>query len=213
MPRAEASPAGYGDRSKVAFRQSRAFAGAGAGGVRRPGLDGADVARRALAESAEEEAGADRRHRRSRLAPGSSAREAAAVKKLAKTLGIAHRTVVWRGHEAEDRPATGGAAARYGLLAQAAHKAGASHILTAHTLDDQAETVLIRMSRGSGLTGWRRWRRCPRFLVPPLVRGAVHRARSADRGGVIWARQRNKAVAWCWCARCSTSPKRASSPP
>ena len=79
--------------------------------------------------------------------------EAAAVARLARELNVAHRTVRWNGR----KPATGvqekARAARYRLLGEAAQKAGAAHILTAHTLDDQAETVLIRMSRGSGLTG------------------------------------------------------------
>lgn len=80
-------------------------------------------------------------------------REAAAVGRLARQLGLAHRTLRWTGK----KPTTGlqqaARMARYRLLAEAACEAKAMHILTAHTLDDQAETVLIRMSRGSGVTG------------------------------------------------------------
>jgi tRNA(Ile)-lysidine synthase len=80
-------------------------------------------------------------------------REAAAVKRLAQSLGIAHRTVRWSGRKPRTGLQQAARHARYALLAQAARRAGASHIVTAHTLDDQAETVLIRMSHGSGLTG------------------------------------------------------------
>ncbi len=84
-----------------------------------------------------------------------SAREARAAARLARKLGIAHRTLRWSGK----KPATGiqeaARNARYRLLAEAARKAGARHILTAHTLDDQAETLLFRMARGSGVSGLR----------------------------------------------------------
>jgi tRNA(Ile)-lysidine synthase len=82
-----------------------------------------------------------------------SRHEAAAVKRLARRLGVPHRTLRWRGRKPKTGLQEAARLARYGLLAQAATRAGYEHILTAHTLDDQAETVLLRLARGSGLTG------------------------------------------------------------
>ena len=82
-----------------------------------------------------------------------AAGEARDVKRLAKALDLPHRTVRWTG----DKPRTGvpaaARAARYRLLAEAARTCGATHIFTAHTRDDQAETLLMRLLRGSGIAG------------------------------------------------------------
>jgi len=80
-------------------------------------------------------------------------REAAMVKRFAENVGVEHRTVRWSGA----KPSTGiqeaARLARYRLLRTAARRANARCVLTAHTLDDQAETLLFRMARGSGLPG------------------------------------------------------------
>jgi tRNA(Ile)-lysidine synthase len=84
-----------------------------------------------------------------------SAREARAVKRLARTLEVEHRTLRWTGRKPQSAIQEAARAARYRLLGAAARAARARYVVTAHTLDDQAETVLFRLLRGSGVAGLR----------------------------------------------------------
>ncbi len=82
-----------------------------------------------------------------------SERIAADVARRAAELGFGARVLPWEGRKPVGGIQDAARDARYRLLTAYAHEVGASHLITAHTLDDQAETILFRLIRGSGLAG------------------------------------------------------------
>jgi tRNA(Ile)-lysidine synthase len=106
------------------------------------------------------------------LRPGSR-EEAETVADVCMLLGVPHAilTAAW-----DDKPATAiqerARDERYSLLAQWATERKLDAIATAHHLDDQAETLLMRLARGSGVRGLAGMRRVG--IVPgsdlPLLR-------------------------------------------
>jgi tRNA(Ile)-lysidine synthase len=86
------------------------------------------------------------------LRPASSA-EADGVMRDAALLGLPARRLAWTGPKPTAALQEKARAARYALLVETCRAVGADHLVTAHTRDDQAETVLFRLLRGSGPAG------------------------------------------------------------
>jgi len=108
-----------------------------------------------------------------------SAEEARAVACLCHELGIPHAVLTWEGVKPATAIQARARAARYALLAREAQRLGGAVIVTAHTRDDQAETLMMRMAHGSGpsgLAGMRaRTRRDGAVLARPLLAVAKDR--------------------------------------
>lgn len=94
-----------------------------------------------------------------------SAAEAAFVAGICRALGIPHATLRAEMRDMSNIQAAA-RARRYALLTSWIAGIGAPVLATAHHLDDQAETLVMRLSRGSGLSGLSGIR----AVNPPLVR-------------------------------------------
>ena len=83
----------------------------------------------------------------------SSADEARAVAASAVELGYRHATLAWEGPKPRSGIQAAARTVRYRLMGGYMQAHGLGLLLTAHTRDDQAETLLMRLARGSGLDG------------------------------------------------------------
>jgi tRNA(Ile)-lysidine synthase len=99
-----------------------------------------------------------------------SADEAVSVGQVCASLGIDH--AILPVEVAPGNVQSQARVARYAALAEWAHEVGLAAVATAHHADDQAETLLLRLNRGSGVAGLAGVR--ARGLVPgtslPLLR-------------------------------------------
>ena len=79
--------------------------------------------------------------------------EAVQVGSWLKERGIEHDVLRWEGAKPASGIQAGARDARYRLLTERCHAEGILHLALAHHREDQAETVLLRFARGSGVDG------------------------------------------------------------
>ena len=120
-----------------------------------------------------------------------SAAEADYVAQQACGLGFEHRLLRWEGEKPRSNLQAAARAARYDLMADHCHVAGITALVTAHHLEDQAETVLMRLGRGSGVDGLSAMAEAGSWagidlLRPLLDLGKVRLTATLKAAGVDW---------------------------
>jgi tRNA(Ile)-lysidine synthase len=157
-----------------------------------------------------------------------SMREAYEVIRRAQAAGLHAHVLPWHGPKPSSDIEAAARDARYNLLGAWCSAHGVAGLYLAHTLDDQAETFLLRLARGSGLDGLAAMRSVsdlpsPRWntvkLVRPLLAERRQRLRSLlKERGEAWledplnrdprfARTRLRS-AWPVLKECGLSPER-----
>jgi tRNA(Ile)-lysidine synthase len=140
-----------------------------------------------------------------RLRPSSGA-EARMVTTHATGLGFRHAVLDWHGPKPQAGLQAAAREARYQLMARYLAAHGMTTLLVAHTQEDQAETLMMRLARGSGLDGLAAMAPSRHFglregcrelrIVRPLLSVSKTRLRATLRErGVAWIEDPSNAQA------------------
>lgn len=82
-----------------------------------------------------------------------AAHEAEQVQQWMRAAGLSHKTLVWEGEKPQGAIQAAARSARYDLMVDYCLEHNIRDLLVAHHEDDQAETFLMRLQRGSGVDG------------------------------------------------------------
>jgi tRNA(Ile)-lysidine synthase len=104
-----------------------------------------------------------------------SARHAKQVVAWAKQAGLKAHLLAWRGAKPKSGVEAAAREARYRLMGAWLAKHKITTLFVGHTIDDQAETFLLRLARGSGLDGLAAMRARAPWPVPGFADLAVAR--------------------------------------
>jgi tRNA(Ile)-lysidine synthase len=98
-----------------------------------------------------------------------SAAEAGQAAAFARKAGLVAHVLTRKGPAPRSGIEAAARDARYGLMGEWMRAHGIATLYVGHTMDDQAETFLLRLGRGSGLDGLSAMRRLAPFPVPALA--------------------------------------------
>jgi tRNA(Ile)-lysidine synthase len=122
--------------------------------------------------------------------------DAAKVMRWAKAAKLKAHTLRWTGPHPRSDIEAAARAARYRLMGAWAAKHAIAALYVAHTRDDQAETFLLRLMRGSGLDGLAAMRPRAPYPVPGFRDLCVVRPLLALEREAVRAHLRAKKLAW-----------------
>lgn len=121
-----------------------------------------------------------------------AASEAQHVARACARLGVRHDILLWDDWDGHGNLQAAARKARYGAIADWARRADINVVALGHTADDQAETVLMRLARGSGVNGLS-------GIRARLLRNGINWVRPLLQasGADLRAYLRDKHIDWC----------------